>query len=332
MASTVLVILTIFLSLGAVGLLRTYLQDRWMDIPNQRSSHTRPTPRGGGLGFVLAFTLSLGIAQYLNPSLLSDLPWALWLSLSPLVIVGILDDHKNVPSGIRYLIQLGTASLIVAYCGPFPQPWFDLWGVAGATLSILLTVIGFTALINFYNFMDGLDGLVAGTATIQLGFLAFWCNQPVLWLLAASLLGFLYWNWSPAKIFMGDSGSTFLGATIALILLVQPYQATYAWASLAILFPLVGDAIYTLARRLLKGENIFQAHRTHIYQRLHHQAGWAHDQVALAYIVLTGMAAISLHLLGIYGAMIVLIANGILIYAAERYLSRPTQNFLRNQD
>lgn len=332
MASTALAVLTIVLSLGAVGLLRNYLQDRWMDIPNQRSSHTRPTPRGGGLGFVLAFTISLGIAQYLNPSLLSDLPLTLWLSLLPLVIIGILDDHKNVPSGIRYIIQLGTASAIVAYCGPFPQPWFDLWGVAGAALSILLTVIGFTALINFYNFMDGLDGLVAGIATVQLGFLAFWCNQPVLWLLAASLLGFLYWNWSPAKIFMGDSGSTFLGAAIALVLLTQPHAVAYAWAGLAILFPLVGDAIYTLSKRLLKGDNIFQAHRTHIYQRLHHQAGWAHDQVALVYISLTGLAAVSLHLLGLYGAIIVLVANGLLIYFAERYLSRPAQTFLGNQD
>ena len=84
--------------------------------------------------------------------------------------------------------------------------------------AIALTLIGITAFINFYNFMDGLDGLVAGTTAVQLGFLALYLHQPVLWLLVAALLGFLRWNWFPAQIFMGDAGSTVLGATVAIAL------------------------------------------------------------------------------------------------------------------
>ncbi|MGV2391304.1 MAG UNVERIFIED_CONTAM: hypothetical protein LVR29_33775 [Microcystis novacekii LVE1205-3] len=100
--------------------------------------------------------------------------------------------------------------------------------------------------------MDGLDGLVAGCTAVQLGFLALYFQQPILWLLVAALVGFLLWNWSPAKIFMGDVGSTSLGAIVAMVLLNTQGNQGQAWSALTITFPLIGDAIYTLICRLLK--------------------------------------------------------------------------------
>lgn len=319
-------LLTFTLSLVIVGGLRYYLQGRLMDVPNQRSSHTQPTPRGGGLGFILAFAISLGISSRLNPTVLNTWsPW-LWLTVLPLVVIGIVDDRRHVPAGVRYLVQLLTASLIVAQCGVAPQPWLDPLGIVGLVLAMGLTVIGITALVNLYNFMDGMDGLVASVAAIQFGCLALWSDQPVLWLAVASLLGFLYWNWAPAKIFMGDAGSTTLGAAIALALLNQPHSTAMTWAGLSMLLPLMGDAIYTLARRLLNRENIFTAHRTHLYQRLHHQAKWPHHKVALGYGGLTLLAALNLYAVGSPGAILTLGFNIVAIYTTERYLLKVTQS------
>ena len=186
-------------------------------------------------------------------------------------------------------------------------------------------MIGFTALINFYNFMDGLDGLVAGVSATQLAFLSAWYHQPVLWFWVAALLGFLYWNWSPAKIFMGDAGSTTLGAIVGISLLSSPQaDMGLSWMTLTILLPLVGDAIYTLFRRLLKGENIFQAHRTHIYQRLN-QVGWPHSRVAGVYILFTLLLAGGLNTLGSLAAWVALGTVPVVIATAELYLINANQ-------
>jgi UDP-N-acetylmuramyl pentapeptide phosphotransferase/UDP-N-acetylglucosamine-1-phosphate transferase len=281
------------LSWATVGLLRRWFLERLMDIPNERSSHTRPTPRGGGLGFIVGFAIAALLAGMLSPSLLAGIPPLVWWALVPLVLIGILDDWRDVPSSLRYVVQLGVAIGVVSLCGAFPMPWLAPLGAAGGGLAFAITVVGFTALINFYNFMDGVDGIVAGVTAVQLSFLALWCQQPVLWLWVAALIGFLLWNWAPAKIFMGDAGSTVLGAVVASALLSQSQSPDLSWAAVVILLPLVGDAVYTLARRLSRGENIFQAHRTHLYQRLH-QVGWGHDAIAGVYMVLTVLLALGL--------------------------------------
>ncbi len=223
------------------------------------------------------------------------------------------------PASLRYLVQLTTAGLAVAYFGSFPQPWLTSLGTPGTILAIAFTAIGITALINFYNFLDGLDGLVAGVTALQLGFLALYLNQPLFWLLVAALLGFLWWNWSPAKIFMGDAGSTVLGASVAIALLNTSNDLAQAWSALAITLPLVSDAIYTLVRRLIRGENIFKAHRSHLYQRLQ-QSGWSHAQVASTYIGLTLAIALSISFSGQYGAIISLAGVIITLTVGELYL------------
>ena len=320
MSLLILSFISFSISLLAVALIKQRFGQQLLDIPNDRSSHTRPTPRGGGLGFILAFAITGAIAPF-------PFPLSLWLVLLPLTIIGILDDRQGVPAALRYLVQLGAASIAVTAFGTFPLPGSS-FGVAGQISAIALSIIGITALINFYNFMDGLDGLVASTTAVQLGFLALYLHQPVLWLLVAALLGFLWWNWSPAQIFMGDAGSTVLGATVAITLLNYSGDPVRAWSALAITFPLVIDAIYTLCRRLLRQENIFQAHRTHLYQRLQ-QSGWSHAQVASTYIGLTLAIALSITFLGTLGAWLSLIGV-IAAIALGEYLQLTTNTPAKN--
>ncbi|MGB3204773.1 MAG: glycosyltransferase family 4 protein [Crinalium sp.] len=309
-----------------VWLIKQRFSQALLDIPNERSSHQQPTPRGGGLGFIIAFAVTSAIYTYVvslsTPAtdelkLIPLLP--LWLVYIPLIAVGIFDDRGGVSAIIRYLVQLFAAILAVTVFGSFPWPLLSQFGELGSILSILLTIISITALINLYNFMDGLDGLVAGVTTVQLGLLANLLNQPIWWLLVAALLGFICWNWFPAKIFMGDAGSTFLGASVAMAFLnygKEPVPAVYA---LAIALPMIGDAVYTLARRLYHRENIFQAHRTHLYQRLQ-QSGWSHAQVATTYICITIMVASSISIWGSYAAIISMIGIATLIILGELYL------------
>jgi UDP-N-acetylmuramyl pentapeptide phosphotransferase/UDP-N-acetylglucosamine-1-phosphate transferase len=317
--------LAVILSLTLVYLVKTQLQNVLVDIPNDRSSHTQPTPRGGGLGFIIAFVITSWLSCLLPTSQVNtpiELAW-LWLILTPLATIGICDDRWSLPSTWRYLVQLLTATIAVLHYAPFPQPWLESWGDVGDILAVILTIVGMTAIVNFYNFMDGLDGLVGGVAAIQIAFIALYAQQPILWLLVAAIAGFLYWNWSPAKIFMGDAGSTFLGATIAIALLNQPHNPVHSWTSLAITCPLLIDAIYTLTRRLIKRENIFQAHRSHLYQRLQ-QSGLNHSTVASIYIIATTAIALLILNYGYIGAIAGTVVTIIAIGVGEIYLSKNT--------
>lgn len=328
MRSSLLPILSLtsfLISWLTVFVIKQRFSQHLLDIPNDRSSHSQPTPRGGGLGFVIAFAMTCVIAFFLLPHSLPLFP--LGLTLTPLVIVGMMDDRQDVPSGVRYLVQLSAASIAIFYLGAFPQPWFQEWGLLGQVVAIALTLIGMTAVVNFYNFMDGLDGLVAGCTALQLGFLALYLHQPILWLLVAALAGFLVWNWSPAKIFMGDVGSTTLGAIVAFSLLSSDQDSSQVWSAMVIILPLVGDAIYTLFCRLLRRENIFKAHRSHLFQRLQ-QSGWSHGQVAILYMGLTMVIGIMVSVLGAGGAWLSL--GGILgsIGVAEIYLASKAEKDL----
>jgi UDP-N-acetylmuramyl pentapeptide phosphotransferase/UDP-N-acetylglucosamine-1-phosphate transferase len=296
---TVLSLLAFVLSWLGIRTLRRHFAQRFMDLPNQRSSHTMPTPRGGGIAFVPAFLAVAIIAAWIVP--LEDrgaIPafYRLAFVLLPLWCVGAVDDSRGISVRARYLVQLASAGLAVFWFGELPalEPVFG--GLGAPWLGAAITVFVFTALINFYNFMDGLDGIVGGTSTVQFAFFALYLHQPVWWLLVAALLAFLLWNWPPAKIFMGDSGSTVLGGAVALALLQAPDGTTMWWAG-AVTAPLLGDAVFTLFRRLLKRENIFEAHKSHIYQRLH-QSGWSHGRVSATYVALTLLIALLAATLG----------------------------------
>jgi Fuc2NAc and GlcNAc transferase len=317
MSLLILSLTSLIVSLLTVFFIKGRYSQQLLDIPNDRSSHTQPTPRGGGLGFVIAFALTSAIAAAIGIVPLSYL--LLWLVLIPLAIIGFLDDRQGVSAGIRYLVQLTSASIAVACFGTFPIPWLNDFGLVGQIIASALSIIGMTAIINFYNFMDGLDGLVAGCTAVQLGFIAFYLDRPLLLLLVAALLGFLYWNWSPAKIFMGDVGSTVLGASVAIALIIEPTSSVKAWSALAIVLPIVSDAIYTLVRRLLRRENIFKAHRSHLYQRLQ-RMGISHGRVAMLYIGINLLVAIAIGFLGKIGASISVICIIFAVVCGEVYL------------
>ncbi|MEB3318197.1 MAG: glycosyltransferase family 4 protein [Cyanobacteriota bacterium] len=228
-----------------------------MDAPNQRSSHVTPTPRGGGIAFILIGTLT----HYIFST--GTTRWIPVFCL-PLAMIGLIDDYINLPAAWRYLAQFITATILV-YASNINIP---IWGIP-------ICILMLTAIINFVNFMDGLDGIVAGCSLL---FFAATSN----WAISGALFGFLLWNWSPAKVFMGDAGSTFIGAVFAGLSLQQP-NFICALNVLLIGFPLFGDAAVCILRRLLTGQNIFSAHRLHLYQRLN-QAGWSHAKVTCLYM------------------------------------------------
>jgi Fuc2NAc and GlcNAc transferase len=268
-----------------------YLRSWLLDQPNVRSSHLLPTPRGGGIAFVAVSFVSSGFSLLTGPLItVASLP----LILAPLAVVGLLDDRHNLPASWRYGVQLLTASLILGF-SPLVQQFVITGGSARTLLlfALVLLVITVTAVINFTNFMDGLDGLVAGCMAVSVAASSIAINAPwPLWALVGALLGFLLWNWSPAKVFMGDVGSTFLGAMFAVLVL----QASTWPEALALLFvatPLLGDACLCVLRRLMARHQVFQAHRLHLFQRLY-QAGWPHARVSSLYILATAILAIAL--------------------------------------
>jgi Fuc2NAc and GlcNAc transferase len=259
------------------------LRRRFLDQPNQRSSHRVPTARGGGVVFVLVASVASGISL-LSASLPAlQLPQvALSLATFPLAVVGFLDDRQNLPPGWRYGVQLFTAWLLLLL-SPMAIPW----------IAFPLLLIAVTAVINFVNFMDGLDGLVAGCMAVALAAAALKLSAPwPVWALVGALLGFLVWNWSPAKVFMGDVGSTYLGAVFAGLVLQVPSWPD-ALALLLVATPLVGDACVCVPRRFIAGQRVFQAHRLHLFQRLH-QAGWPHARVSSLYVSATAVLAMAL--------------------------------------
>jgi len=196
-----------------------------------------------------------------------------WIPLLclPLAVVGMVDDRLDLPAGWRYAAQVATAAALVAVAA-VPVP---VWA-----LPVVLVAV--TAVINFMNFMDGLDGLVA------LGALVLMATAGQ-WIVAGALAGFLVWNWSPARVFMGDVGSTWLGAVFAGLVLQQP-DAGSALSLLLVGFPLLGDALLCVLRRLRAGQPVFQAHRLHLFQRLQ-RAGWPHSRVAALYGLATLLLA-----------------------------------------
>jgi Fuc2NAc and GlcNAc transferase len=264
------------------------LSRRLLDQPNERSSHRQPTPSGGGVAFVLVTSLASALA-WLARSGFASAPLLLLAApvlALPLALVGFLDDRHNLPASWRYSMQLSTA-LVVVLTSPLVAPSVGLLPL------LALLVIAVTAVINFTNFMDGLDGLVAGCMGVVMTAAAIQLGAPwPIWALVGALLGFLLWNWSPAKVFMGDVGSTFLGAVFSVLV----FQASSWFEALALLLlatPLLGDACICVPRRLMAGQRVFQAHRLHLFQRLH-QAGWPHARVSSLYIAATAVLAIAL--------------------------------------
>jgi Fuc2NAc and GlcNAc transferase len=269
-----------------------------LDVPNARSSHRVVTPRGGGLAILASVGLCLGLTW----PLWMDAPGAasLFGGAGLLAIVGILDDRFGLTPLIRLACQILAAGLVAVVAGglgrlPLPAPL----GVDVGPLGVALAVVWIVAVVNFYNFLDGIDGL-AGLQGVVTGLgLAAAGWDPLTTIVGAAVAGgcagFLVFNWPPARVFLGDVGSCFLGYTFAALPVLAP-QASQGSAVFFVgmsLWLFLADATWTLLRRLVRGERWGRPHREHLYQRLV-AGGWDHAQVTtgigLGSALLTGMA------------------------------------------
>ncbi|AMB87668.1 glycosyl transferase [Pseudomonas agarici] len=268
-------------SLMLTGMLRRYALARSLiDVPNGRSSHSVATPRGGGVAIVLGFLIALSVLAWIG-ILPWSVFWALFVAGSAVAIVGFLDDHGHIAARWRLLAHF-LASFWMLFClGGMPAINFFGAEVSLGWLGHILAAFYLVWMLNLYNFMDGIDGI----ASVEAIFVCFGAclvykiagYEGLVWAplcLALAVAGFLYWNFPPARIFMGDVGSGFLGIMMGGLSLHAAWHAPHLlWVWLIFLGVFIVDATFTLGRRLLRGDKVYEAHRSHAYQFASRQAG-----------------------------------------------------------
>ena len=254
-----------------------------LDVPNSRSSHLMPTPRGGGFSIVVVFVV-VGSFVYLGDGGIGHSAFGvLMLSTAAIAWVGWIDDRNPLSPFVRLAIHSAAAFFCILVLGVPPLPFAAEWIVFDSTnyplwsVGYLTAVLALVWCLNLFNFMDGIDGIAAAQAAttsaaaaailIIIGADSPWL--PYLLILCAASLGFLVWNWSPARIFMGDAASGFLGFLLGLFAVATSLEGSMNVWSWFILFGVFAvDATVTLIARALKKEKIYQAHRQHAYQNL----------------------------------------------------------------
>jgi len=270
---------------------KLYLLDR----PNERSLHASPTPRTGGIaittsfacGFLLYMTANVIIQSSLSP--LRQVPLSYVAPGLVLGAVSFWDDRAGVPAGLRLFLHCLIAATAVLSNSLQLSSTNPLWnGVLSGRIGMFLGVIFLVWMINLYNFMDGMDGFAGGMTTIGCSFVGViaWRGGDhslalICFLMAASAFGFLISNLPPARIFMGDVGSTVIGFLVGVCALAGTRKGIYdLYVPVLIFSPFIVDATVTLVRRTLRGERVWQAHRSHFYQRLV-LAGWGHRKTVI---------------------------------------------------
>lgn len=282
-----------------------------LDIPNERSSHSRPTPRGGGLAIVVVFYIGL---LYLKESIDSPLFYALLCAI-PIALISLLDDIFTLSSKIRFFIQSASAVIALYFLGGISSIDLILFEVQGWWLNVI-AFLAIVWLTNLYNFLDGIDGYAGSEAVmVGLGLFLFFHNPLGLVIVAASL-GFLLFNWHEASIFMGDIGSATLGFIFAVFVFSDTsHGSIYIWLILLSLFWF--DATLTLIRRYRNGEPITKAHKKHAYQRLT-QSGWSHDKVVWFALAFNLIFFVLLYF--VENVLIVFLLNIIVLYTIVKLI------------
>lgn len=290
--------LLLILAVAGISFLLTFALRRYalanslIDIPNARSSHSIPTPRGGGVAIVIVFLIGLFCAP-----LVSDAPWGWVIALGGsgllVAVVGFLDDHGHIAARWRLVAHFSAAAWALF--------WLDgslVLQLPGLALDVAWVVYVLAAfflvwLLNLYNFMDGIDGIasVEAITTCLGGAFIYWLlgqyeQIPLLLMLAAAVAGFLFWNFPPARIFMGDAGSGFLGLILGVLtVMAAMVEPQLLWSWLILLGVFVLDATWTLIRRLVRGDKVYEAHRSHAYQSASRELG-GHLPVTLAVLAI----------------------------------------------
>ena len=286
--------------------IRLAIRKNWLDIPNQRSSHTCIVPRGGGLVFIGLWLLAALIAIFFQLWTIRE-----FLALIPGAVIvaatAFYDDRHTLSAKYRSCAYASAAIISMIALGGFSHL------IIGENLALplgwlgsIIAVLAIVWSVNLFNFMDGIDSIAAVEALFTLGVGGFFLQQSgghgmalLAWMLAAAVAGFLVLNKSPAKVFMGDVGSATLGFIIMVMALLADKQYGIPLLLWFILYGVfLFDATTTLVRRILAKEVWYHAHRLHAYQRLH-QRGWSHGQVVLAVIAVNSFLA-TLAILGFY--------------------------------
>lgn len=268
-------------ALFLTGALRRYALARSLiDIPNARSSHVVPTPRGGGVAIVVSFLLAL-----MWTASLGFVAWPLTLALLGagvgIAVLGFLDDHGHISARWRLLGHFIAATWALFWIGGLPPLTLFGFALDLGWIGHALAAVYLVWLLNLYNFMDGIDGIasVEAICVCLSGALLYWLAGNELaallpLLLAFAVAGFLYWNFPRARIFMGDAGSGFLGITLGVLSLQAAWTAPQLlWSWLILLGVFIVDATWTLLRRLFRGDKVYEAHRSHAYQFASRQFG-----------------------------------------------------------
>lgn len=327
--------MTICLAVLALGFILTLeatrlvlgwlLQRQILDVPNQRSSHANPTPRGGGLEVTpVVLVLWGGLAFLPNP------PPGIWLALAGgggLLLLSWQDDKRGLSARLRLLVHVlavGLGLLSLPADQLICQGWLPWWA------DRLVALGAWVWFVNLYNFMDGIDG-ISGVETASVGgglaILFLFGNDanwaPLATAAAAAGLGFLVWNWHPAKIFLGDSGSVPLGYLLGWLLLGAAARGHWA-AALILPAYYLADATITLVRRACRGERLLEAHRQHFYQRAL-RGGASHATVARR-ILVADLGLIGLALIAERHPWPALAFSGLLVLALLAELHRLGRN------
>lgn len=261
-------------ALALTGILRQYaLKKNMIDVPNSRSSHKIPTPRGGGVAIVVSFCALAAVlgfsAEGWEISVLS-----ITLSGGVVAAVGFLDDHGHIAARWRLLGHFTAAFMALLLLPTLPVIQLFGWDMELLYVAYLFFSLYLVWMLNLYNFMDGIDGLASVEAICvccgaAIVYTALGLNSLV-WLpllLAGAVAGFLFWNFPPARIFMGDAGSGFLGIALGVLSIQGALESPQLlWVWLILLGCFIVDATVTLIRRLLTGAKVYEAHRSHAYQ------------------------------------------------------------------
>ncbi|WP_434650389.1 MraY family glycosyltransferase [Pseudomonas sp. D1-2] len=328
--NVMLSLLFVGLSCALTWLLRRYALSRSMiDVPNARSSHTVPTPRGGGVAIVLSFLLALpvlAVAGFLTwPTMYAMLGAGMGVA-----VLGFLDDHGHIAARWRLLGHFAASVWALYWLGGLPPITLFGLDLELAWFGHILALFYLVWVLNLYNFMDGIDGIASVEAIcVCLGAcLLYWLGgfdslivAPLA--LALAVAGFLFWNFPPARIFMGDAGSGFLGIILGMLSLQAAWVSSkLLWVWLILLGVFIVDATVTLLRRLLRGDKVYEAHRSHAYQFASRRYG-RHLPVTLAVGVINVFWLLPLGacvvLLNLDGALALLIAYVPLVLLAFKF-------------
>ena len=280
----------VYIFIFLFSLLLTYLVKEYsikkslVDIPNDRSSHSVPTPHGGGIAIAITWFVGISYLYYVK-DINSSLYYALMVGII-ISVVSYFDDLFELSPKIRLFTQALVAILGLYFLGGYSTLDLFLVSIENQIVTNTFAFFMIVWFINLYNFLDGIDGY-AGSEAVFLSLAAFiFFDGSHFLILAAAILGFLIWNWHRAKIFMGDVGSTLLGYNIAIFTIYYANQESSNFWIWIILFGIFWfDATLTLFRRYKNGEKLSIAHKKHAYQRFT-QAGWSHDKVVICSMVL----------------------------------------------